>query len=114
MSERGSEYDVVSLQLSPGLLSLACAVFPMFFGVAVDELPFVLGGRLRPYFGYLLLTALGSTIAGLALGAWAVRRPANRGTGRIGILVNGVILVLLVLFLLIFRWVRWGQLSWFA
>ncbi len=113
MSERQSEYDVVSFELNPGLLSLACALFPMFVGVAVDELPFVMGGRLRPYFGYILLAALGFTVAGLALGGWALRRPESRGAGRFGLLVNGVVLVLLALFLLIFRWVRWGQLSWF-
>ncbi len=108
-----SEYDVVSFRVNPGVVSVLCVVFPIFLGIAIEELPYVLGGRLRPYYGTVVLTALGFNVVGIALGAMAMRRPPSRGAGRIGILVNAVVLILLGLFLAVFRWIRWGQLSWF-
>lgn len=111
MSERDhSEYDVVSLRPHPGMLSLLCALIPLAVGLNADELPFVMGGRLRPYYGYIFLVGLGTGVAGVVLGAFAMRRPESRATGRLGVLVNGIVVILLGLFLLVFRWIRWG--SW--
>lgn len=111
MNEREhSEYDVVSLRPHPGMLSLLCALVPIAVGWNADELPFMLGGRLRPYYGHIFLTGLGAGIAGIVLGAFAMRRPEFRASGRLGVLVNGIVVILLALFLLLFRWIRWG--SW--
>lgn len=109
----GSEYDVVSFKPRPGVVSLLCAVIPIAFGMFADDLPFALGGRLRPYYGHIFLASVGLCLAGIAFGVYASRRPEYRGTGRLGILVNGIVLVLLSLFMLIFRWIRYGSLSWF-
>lgn len=106
-----SEYDVISFRPGPGLLSLLCAVLPIAIGSNASELPFMLGGRLRAYYLQIFLAGLGSGVAGLVLGAFAMRRPESRGTGRLGVLVNGVVLVLLGLFLVVFRWIRWGRLG---
>lgn len=105
-----SEYDVVSLQPRPGLLSLVCGAATIGFAILLDELPFVLGGRLRPYLGAAVLAALGVNALGIVLGLLAARRPSERGAGRLGVLVNAVVLVLLALFVLVFRRIRWG--SW--
>ncbi len=111
--EAPSEYDVVSLRLSLGTVSLLCAVLPVTVGILADELPFLLGGRLRPYYGVLLSTALGSAVAGIVLGIVAARRASGGAAGRMGILVNALVLALLGLFVVIFRWIRWGAPSWF-
>lgn len=108
-----SEYDVISFRPRPGILSLLCALLPIAIGLNADELPFMLGGRLRPYYGHLFLAGLASGAVGVVLGAFAMRRPESRGSGRLGVLVNGLVLVLLGLFLLAFRWIRWGKLNWF-
>jgi hypothetical protein len=114
MSERlDGEYDVVSFRLRPGLLSLLCALLPLAVGWSADELPFLLGGRLRPYYSHVFLASLGSGLAGVILGAVAMRRPESRATGRLGVVVNATVLILLGLFLMIFRWIRWGLHGWF-
>ena len=106
-----SEYDVVSFKLRPGLLSVVCGLLTVGFVMSLDELPFVLGGRLRPYLSGAVLAALGLNVLGIVLGGIAARRPAGRGAGRLGVLVNAVVLVLLGLFAVVFRRVRWG--TWF-
>ena len=86
MSERDhSEYDVISIRPQPGFLSLVCAVVPITFGILADDLPFLLGGRLRPFYGHLFMAGLGASVLGIVLGIMAIRRPEQRGTGRVGV-----------------------------
>lgn len=106
-----SEYDVVSFRLRLGTVSLLCAAFPVAVGILADELPFLFGGRLRPYYGLVMLIALGFAGAGIVLGIVATRRPSGGAAGRIGILVNALVLVLLGLFSMIVGSI-WGALSW--
>jgi len=106
-----SEYDVVTFKIRPGLLSVVCGVLTVGFAMSLDDLPFVLGGRLRPYLSGAVMATLGLNVLGIVLGLYAARRPAGRGAGRLGVLVNAVVLVLLGLFVLVFRRIRWGV--WF-
>lgn len=106
-----SEYDVVSFKVRPGLLSIVCGVLTVGFAMSVDDLPFVLGGRLRPYLGAAVAAALLLNVVGIVLGSLAARQPDGRGAGRLGALVNAIVFVLLGLFALVFNRIRWG--AWF-
>ncbi|HEX9734283.1 MAG TPA: hypothetical protein VGG06_20110 [Thermoanaerobaculia bacterium] len=106
-----SEYDVVSLRIRPGVLSVVCGLLTVAFATSIDELPFVLGGRLRPYVSGAVAAALGLNVVGIVLGVYAARTPSGRAAGRLGVIVNAVVLVLLGFFVLVFRRIRWGV--WF-
>lgn len=94
-----SEYDVVSIKLHSGVLSILCAIVPLAFGYYATSVPFIVPARWRytVYFGAPVVS-LAVAAAGLALGIYATRRPETRGVGRLGIVINATALVLVGLY----------------
>lgn len=104
--EEPSEYDVVSLKLHPGLLSILCAIVPLAFGYYAASVPFMFPARwrYRVYVGAPVL-ALAVAALGLLLGLSASRRPETRGLGRLGVVVNATALVLEGLYVYVLNWI---------
>lgn len=101
-----SEYDVVSIKLHPGMLSILCAIVPLAFGYYATSVPFMVPARwrYRVYIGAPVV-ALAAALVGLALGIYATRRPETRSLGRLGVVVNATALVLEGLYVYVLNWI---------
>lgn len=104
--EEPSEYDVVSLKLHPGLLSVLCATVPLAFGYYAASVPFMVPARWR-YRVYVGAPAVALALAalGLVLGIRASRRPETRALGRLGVVVNATAFVLEGLYVYVLNWI---------
>lgn len=74
----------------------------LLFALALASRPVVrmLPRELRPYpWGVIapVVLALAASLAGVLLAAWSLRRAPRRGVARLGLLLNGVVLVLTAL-----------------
>lgn len=99
----GSEYDVVTLKVNKGTLSIVCALVAFVFGLLLDELPFVLPYTLRRYLGVAMIGSLAIAALGIVLGILGARRPEGRTLARLGIVACSVVLFLEALFVLAFE-----------
>lgn len=102
----GGEYSVISLPDAWHVLSLVCFVAAMGARFLIALLPQGRGFFYRP-----VLTAFSvPVIAGIGLlfGLLALRRPETRGTARIALALNGIVLGLSALALAAFFYIMPG------
>ncbi len=101
----GGEYSTVSLGSAWGMISLACFAASMAANQLVSLLPPHLQGRyLLPPLVVRIIPAL--TLVGILLGVIGLRRERRRTLALLGIVLNGIVLVLVATFMIGFWWVR--------
>ena len=101
----GSEYDVVTFKPNPVTWSIVCGLYSLIVVLMIHDLQLLLAWRLRYSLPWLLYSAMGANVVGLAVGNRARRHPERRGAAIFALTLNGFVLVLEVLFVLAFRWI---------
>lgn len=104
-----SEYDVISFMPNLSVISVLCVLVPLGYSIFAREISYLLGGIPRTYFIYIVFGAIAFCVVGLAAGIAGLRWGSSRGIARVGVITNGFVLLLLILFVTLFRWIRYGN-----
>jgi hypothetical protein len=105
MMDENSEYDTVSIQVDAAIVAVACGVLPVVYAAFPDTIPHLVPTQWHQgAHVWMSVAAVAMALLGFGTGIWAVRRGNRRGLGKIGLLVNSVILLLVGGFFFVAFW----------